>query len=92
LARKSRRTTRENKAQRAVWANAPPGRARLASVLPRQRVASLPAGRRPFLSSSAARPYSGNAMPTIAHWLIIGAIIIGTGIILAFALHVSLLR
>jgi hypothetical protein len=33
-----------------------------------------------------------NAMPTIAHWLIIGAIIIGTAIILAFALHVSLLR
>jgi hypothetical protein len=25
------------------------------------------------------------------HWLIIGAIVIGTGVILAFALHVSLL-
>jgi hypothetical protein len=30
-------------------------------------------------------------MPTLARWLIIGAMIIGTGIILAFALHVSLL-
>jgi hypothetical protein len=28
--------------------------------------------------------------PTV-HWLIIGAIVIGTGVILAFALHVSFL-
>jgi hypothetical protein len=31
-------------------------------------------------------------MSTFAHWLIVCVIIIGTGIILAFALHVSLLR
>jgi hypothetical protein len=31
-------------------------------------------------------------MSTLAHWLIIGAMIIGTGTILALALHVSLLR
>jgi hypothetical protein len=40
LARKSRRTARENKVQRAVYANAPLIRGCLASVPPRQRVAS----------------------------------------------------
>jgi hypothetical protein len=47
------------------------------------------------LSSPPRRPAPitpGNPMPTLAHWLIISAIIIGTGVILAFALHVSLLR
>ena len=53
----------------------------------------LIAGGPPSFPSLAARPYQRrNAMPTLAHWLIIGAMIIGTGIILAFALHVSLLR
>ena len=58
------------------------------SVSPHCQRAAIP-------SSPLRRPAPitlGNTMSTFAHWLIVCVIIIGTGIILAFALHVSLLR